>query len=57
MTIKNTNKINTLWAAYMATKLTPEEATLAKQFEAARDRFVQMDRPTREALLAFLESL
>ncbi|MFC7462920.1 methyl-accepting chemotaxis protein [Hydrogenophaga defluvii] len=47
----NTKEINDLWAAYMATKLTPEEATLAKQFEAARDRFTnEAFRPIQEAL-------
>jgi methyl-accepting chemotaxis protein len=47
----NTKEINDLWAAYMATKLTPDEATLAKQFEAARERFTsEAFRPIQEAL-------
>ena len=47
----NTKEINDLWAAYMATQLTPEEATLAKQFEAARERFTnEAFRPIQEAL-------
>jgi methyl-accepting chemotaxis protein len=47
----NTKEVNDLWAAYMATQLTPEEATLAKQFEAARERFTnEAFRPIQEAL-------
>ena len=47
----NTTKINTLWAAYMATTLTPEESQIANKFIEARKRFTQEGlQPTMEAL-------
>lgn len=47
----NTKEINELWAAYLATKLTPEEAQLTKAFEAARQQFVsEVLGPMQEAL-------
>ncbi|MDP3522720.1 MAG: Tar ligand binding domain-containing protein, partial [Hydrogenophaga sp.] len=47
----NTKEINDLWAKYMSTQLTPDEAKLAKDFEAARERFTnEAFRPIQEAL-------
>ncbi|MES2878726.1 MAG: methyl-accepting chemotaxis protein [Pseudomonadota bacterium] len=49
----NIAEIEKIWAIYIATKLTPEEEKLAKQFEAARGRFVQEGiRPAVAALRA-----
>ena len=49
----NIETINKIWAAYMATSLTPEEATLAKKFAEDRARFVQEGlRPSIAALRA-----
>ena len=49
----NIAAITRLWEAYMATKLTDEEAQLAKAFAAARKTFVQDGlRPTLAALRA-----
>jgi len=45
--------IGKIWEAYMATTLTPEEATLAKKFNEDRTRFVQEGlRPAVAALRA-----
>ncbi len=38
---QNVDHVSKLWADYMATKLTEEEAQLAHRFEADRGRFVQ----------------
>ncbi|MDP3521202.1 MAG: methyl-accepting chemotaxis protein [Hydrogenophaga sp.] len=47
----NTKEIDNIWTKYMATQLTPDEAQLAKQFEAARERFgADGFRPLQEAL-------
>uniref|UniRef100_UPI00313AD278 Tar ligand binding domain-containing protein n=1 Tax=Hydrogenophaga sp. OTU3427 TaxID=3043856 RepID=UPI00313AD278 len=47
----NVKEIDGVWAAYMATRLTPEEAQLAKAFEASRVQFLDgVLRPMQEAL-------
>jgi methyl-accepting chemotaxis protein len=47
----NRSTIDATWAAYMATKLTEEEARLAKQFAAERATFVQQGlEPAMQAL-------
>ncbi len=38
---KNLAEVERLWTAYMATKLTPEEAKLAAEFDEARKRYVE----------------
>ncbi len=38
---KNVAEVSKVWAAYMATQLTPEEEKLAKALEAARGKFLQ----------------
>ena len=49
----NSKEVNEEWAAYIATQLTPEEAVLAKQFEAARERFATDGfQPLQNALRA-----
>ena len=49
----NIAEINKTWAAYIATKMTPEEEKLARNFEEARGRFVQEGvRPAVAALRA-----
>jgi len=49
----NIEKIGQIWAAYMATPLTAEDAAMAKRFEGNRTRFVQEAlRPTIAALRA-----
>ena len=47
----NIASINQLWTAYMATYLTPEEATIAKTFAAHRQRYV------KEALLPAMAAM
>ncbi|QKQ28086.1 methyl-accepting chemotaxis protein [Candidatus Reidiella endopervernicosa] len=48
----NIGKISTLWDAYMATYLTPEEEILAKEFGDTRKAFVKEGLiPARDALL------
>jgi methyl-accepting chemotaxis protein-1 (serine sensor receptor) len=37
----NVRRVTTVWDAYLATQLTPEEAVLAKDFAAARKAYVQ----------------
>ncbi len=50
---RRAEEINTVWAAYMATTLTPEEKVLADQFAADRGRFVKEGlRPIAEAMQA-----
>jgi methyl-accepting chemotaxis protein len=47
----NMAAIGKTWAAYMATKLTPEEEKLAKAFTESRQRFVEQGlRPAVEAM-------
>lgn len=47
----NIARVNTIWDAYMATYLTPEEALLAKEFATHRTRYVQEGlRPAIAAL-------
>ena len=47
----NRSRIDELWRAYMATRLTPEEERLARQFAAHRAAFVQQGLlPTLQAL-------
>ncbi|MDP2452004.1 methyl-accepting chemotaxis protein, partial [Polaromonas sp.] len=49
----NIAEISKVWAAFMATTLTPEEAKIAKKFEEDRGRFVQDGlRPAVTALRA-----
>ena len=49
----NIAAIGKVWEAFMATQLTPEEATLAQQFAEVRGRFVQEGlRPSVAALKA-----
>lgn len=44
---------NTIWADYMATQLTPGEATLARKFEADRAKYMESAlNPAREAIKA-----
>jgi methyl-accepting chemotaxis protein len=46
-------EITSLWTAYMATELTPDEATLAQGFAQARTKFVQEGlKPAVDALKA-----
>jgi len=47
----NMGAIGKTWSAYMATKLTPEEETLARAFTESRQAYVEQGlRPTVEAL-------
>ncbi len=49
----NIEKVSKIWAEYMATYLTPEEATLAKAYLQARTSFVQEGLlPAADAMLA-----
>ena len=49
---QNSAEINQVWQAYMATKLTHEEAKIAQAFEAARAAYVSgFLKPAEEALL------
>lgn len=51
---KNRDDITTIWKAYAATKLTPEEAQLVKVFESSRDKFVtEFITPAVAALSAY----
>ncbi len=50
---KNRDEINKLWADYMATRLTPEEKEMSRQFDEVRTRFVKQGlMPAVEALRA-----
>ncbi|MBX9870796.1 MAG: MCP four helix bundle domain-containing protein [Burkholderiaceae bacterium] len=51
--VRNTQAINKTWEAYAATKLTTEEAAIAKRFVEARAKFLQEGIvPTQQALRA-----
>ena len=51
---KNRDDITTIWKAYAATTLTPEEAQLVKVFESSRDKFVtEFITPAVAALSAY----